>query len=71
MGKLQSDSGRVDTAKQQIETIIVRSTDLTFQGCLKAQKRQVCYTKTRDLVVKTWDPEIWMRMVYIPKGAGP
>ena len=68
MGKLQRDSGRVDTAEQQTETIIVRSTEL--QRCLNAQQRQVCYAKIRDLVVKTWEPEIQMRMVDIPKGAG-
>lgn len=68
MRKLQRDSGRVDTAEQQTETIIVRSTEL--QRCPNAQQRQVCYAKIRDLVVKTWEPEIQMRMVDIPKGAG-
>lgn len=67
MGKLQRDSRRVDTAEQQTETVRFRSTKL--QSCLNAQQRQVCYAKIRDLVLKTWEREIWMRMVDIPKGA--
>lgn len=66
-GKLQRDRGRVDTAEQQIETVRFRSTKL--QRCLNAQQREVWYVKIRDLVIKTWEPEIWMRMVDIPKGA--